>query len=48
MDSLALANTKINLNKAFNNFFRDEYVVVQKKKNWFKVAQPTIRMEQLF
>ncbi|EOS7818415.1 hypothetical protein E3442_RS12715 [Enterococcus hirae] len=48
MDSLALANTKINLNKAFNNFFRDEYVVVQKKKNWFKVVQPTIRMEQLF
>ncbi|OQO43480.1 hypothetical protein BHG15_13155 [Enterococcus hirae] len=32
MDSLVLANTKINLDKAFNNFFRDEYVVVQKKK----------------
>ncbi|EOS8016542.1 hypothetical protein DQ197_RS12105 [Enterococcus hirae] len=32
MDSLVLANTKINLDKAFNNFFRDEYIVVQKKK----------------
>ncbi|EOS7900786.1 hypothetical protein D6255_RS13005 [Enterococcus hirae] len=37
MDSLALANTKINLDKEFNNFFRDEYVVVQKKKTGSKL-----------
>lgn len=50
VDSLALANAQLNLDKAYKNLFRDKSVGFPRfksKKIQFKVTPPTIKMEQL-
>ena len=50
VDSLALANAQLNLDKAYRNFFRDKSVGFPRfksKKILFKVIQRIIKMAQL-
>lgn len=50
VDSLALANAQLNLDKAYKNFFRDKSVGFPRfksKKILFRVIQRIIKMAQL-
>ena len=48
VDSLALANAQMNLDKAYKNFFRDKSIGFPKfksRKILYKAIQPIIKME---